>query len=303
MSMLRGWKKDEFSSPDMIWDLDLNGTVLETIKGKVVERKVDGSYVKLVYLYLVRTLDMHNEVFPSYATMAKYTHLSSRTAIRCVKVLVEFGLIEKITRKKDNTDRHDSNVYIVHHPKMLTGLKFIDGYERGAQPIEDGYERGAQPGYERGAYYSTLKDSVLKDSVCKDDNFNLVSQAWKDCFQENMDKIEFINLYKKSNIEFLLSTIALIKKHHDISKIKSAFAFMSNCIDLGGYIVKAKKKRTVAPKENKKKASTLPKAVAGQTEVKKTDAEELAIKKARVEKKLAEMEARRKSNRVMSARE
>lgn len=302
--MRRNWKKDEFTSPDIIWDLDMNGTVIEKVKGKPTERKVDGSFVKLVYMYLVRTAEIEKSVFPSYITIAKHTQLSKMTVIRCIKVLESFFLIEKTTRKRTGKKDYDSNVYLINHPKYVEGLKYLDvvpHVDKGSTPRKQGNENlvpHVDKGGIRGDTYkdldSVLKDSI-KDSVCNE-SWNDISRAWKECFQESLSEIEFINLVKRSSVSFLLETVILIKKHHDISSIKSPFAFVSKCIDIGGYIVKEKPKRTTNTKN--KKSKPLPKAVKAQLDSKRGvetprehTREELARKRAEIERKIKELYA------------
>lgn len=264
MQMMRNWKKEEFSSPDVIWELDLNGTVIETVKGKVKERKVDGAYVKLVYLYLIRCLDIHNDVFPSYNTIGKYTHLSKMSVIRCIKVLEDYQLIAKTKRKKEGKKENDSNVYLINHPHSIKSVSYIDEVvphiDNGGTPRRPHVVPHVDNGSIPGVPYKDLNTSVLKDSVCnRDENFKIVGEAWRNCFQEEMSEIEFINLHKKSSTTFLLNTINDIKKYHDHTSIKSAFAFVSKCIDIGGYVVKEKKQKIV---NKKSKSPTLPKAVS-----------------------------------------
>lgn len=306
MSMYRNWKKDEFTSPDIIWELDLNSTVVEKVKGKPTERKVDGAYVKLVYLYLVRTLDLHDTVFPSYQTIGKYTQLSKMTVIRCIKVLECLKLIEKTTRKSKGKKGYDSNVYLINHPKNVDGLKYVEvvpHVDKGCTPRRQGEQGEVVPHVDKGGIRgdtykdldSVLKDSI-KDSVCSE-SWNDMSRAWKDCFQESLSEIEFINLTKRSSVSFLLETITLIKKHHDISSIKSPFAFVSKCLDIGGYIVKERTKRTT--KTSNKKSKPLPRAVKEQldhqngtdTPKREFTREEIVRAKARIERKLALLNA------------
>lgn len=89
-----------FQSPNTLFDLNLD------LKANT----------KLVYLYLCRCGNQGADAFPSYDTIACACSIGRRTAIDCVKELVEVNLLYKQKRKNESGDA-TSNLYIVNLPE------------------------------------------------------------------------------------------------------------------------------------------------------------------------------------------
>jgi hypothetical protein len=271
-NMQRGWKKDEFSSPDVVWLLDLDGQVIEIVKGKSRVINVSGAGVKLVYLYLVRCLDVDQRVMPSHKTIAKHTQLSRSTVKRCLQVLANYGLIEIINRFKEGTKENDTNYYIVYHPNQVKGLKRLPSDDASTSEGESIMNQGGftmnqggftmnqggftmnQGGFtmNQGGFTmnqgggftmnqknissssSSFSSSVVRPSV--EAEFNKLNQAWQRCFKQEIDKAAFVTLTKYADVDFLVDVVDKIKKHHK-KRIDSPFGFVFSCIEKGGYIV------------------------------------------------------------------
>ena len=89
-----------FQSPNTLFDLNLD------LKANT----------KLVYLYLCRCGNQGADAFPSYDKIACACSIGRRTAIDCVKELVEVNLLYKQKRKNESGDA-TSNLYIVNLPE------------------------------------------------------------------------------------------------------------------------------------------------------------------------------------------
>ena len=243
-NMQRGWKKDEFSSPDVVWLLDLDGQVIEIVKGKSRVINVSGAGVKLVYLYLVRCLDVDQRVMPSHKTIAKHTQLSRSTVKRCLQVLANYGLIEIINRFKEGTKENDTNYYIVYHPNQGKGLKRLPSDDASTSEGESTMNQGGGFTMNQGGFTmnqknissssSSFSSSVVRPSV--EAEFNKLNQAWQRCFKQEIDKAAFVTLTKYADVDFLVDVVDKIKKHHK-KRIDSPFGFVFSCIEKGGYIV------------------------------------------------------------------
>lgn len=67
---------------------------------------------KMVYIAICDYANKDTlECYPSYAKIARKSGVSKITAIRTIKILIEFGLIKKKCRSVDGEDT--SNIYIV----------------------------------------------------------------------------------------------------------------------------------------------------------------------------------------------
>ena len=74
---------------------------------------------KLVYLYLCRCGNNGADAFPSYNMIAEVCGIGKRTAIECVKELVDVNLLYKQSRKNEKGESI-SNLYIVNIPEKAT---------------------------------------------------------------------------------------------------------------------------------------------------------------------------------------
>lgn len=92
-----------FQAPNTIFDLKLD------IKANS----------KLVYLYLCRCGNNGADAFPSYNMIAEVCGIGKRTAIECVKELVDVNLLYKQSRKNEKGESI-SNLYIVNIPEKAT---------------------------------------------------------------------------------------------------------------------------------------------------------------------------------------
>ena len=298
-NMQRGWKKEEFSSPDLIWMLDLSGQVVE--KNRVV--KVSGHAPKLVYLYLVRCLDIDQRVMPSRKTIARFTQLSESTVKRALKVLVNFGLIEIIHRFKDGTKENDTNYYIVYHPKQVQGLKYLkiaQDQDASMPPGESAMTRGGGVTVNQGGVTVNRKDSSScsnSSSVVKDpleENFQKINKAWRETFKQEIEKPAFITLvkYADGDIDFLIDIIDKIKKYHKSKKaIDSPFAFVLSCVQKGGYIVEqpSKQSNTASKLTKLAEQQKMPAVFNMGSEEKKVTDKELEEQQKRIQEALHKM--------------
>ena len=142
-----------------------------------------------------------------------------------------------------------------------------------------------------------LKSPIIKQQQ-KLEKRVVVREKYESLFEKKLTKkqaMDLISLADKHEVD-VLHKIQNTYEMHVVEPRKRIIGAIKYAIENGDWEISRKTK-------GKKKVSTLPKAVSGQLEVNKTDAEELEIKKERVAKKLAEMEARRQSNRALSARQ
>jgi hypothetical protein len=312
-NMQRGWKKEEFSSPDLIWMLDLSGQVVE--KNRVV--KVSGHAPKLVYLYLVRCLDIDQRVMPSRKTIARFTQLSESTVKRALKILVNFGLIEIIHRFKEGTKENDTNYYIVYHPKQVPGLKYLKIFQdqdavmppgestmnQGGVTVDQGGRVTVDQGgvtVDQGGVTVDRKDisssssnssSVVKDPL--EENFQKINKAWQETFKQEIEKPAFITLvkYADGDIDFLVDIINKIRKHHKRA-IDSPFAFVLSCVQKGGYIVEqpvSKQSNTVSKLTKLAEQQKMPAVFNMGSEEKKVTNKELEEQQKRIQEALRKM--------------
>ena len=84
-----------FQTPNEIFELDLK------------------SNEKLVYMYLCRCGNDGKDAFPSYQTIATKCSIGKSTAIRCMNILVDKGLVVKKYRFKEGENY--SNIYKVDY--------------------------------------------------------------------------------------------------------------------------------------------------------------------------------------------
>jgi hypothetical protein len=312
-NMQRGWKKEEFSSPDLIWMLDLSGQVVE--KNRVV--KVSGHAPKLVYLYLVRCLDIDQRVMPSRKTIARFTQLSESTVKRALKILVNFGLIEIIHRFKEGTKENDTNYYIVYHPKQVQGLKYLkisqdqdavmppgeSTVNQGWSTMNQGWSTVNQGGgvtVDQGGVTVDRKDisssSINSSSVVKaplEENFQKINKAWRETFKQEIEKPAFLTLvkYADDDIDFLVDIINKIRKHHKRA-IDSPFAFVLSCVQKGGYIVEqpvSKQSNTVSKLTKLAEQQKMPAVFNMESEEKKVIDKELEEQRKRIQEALHKM--------------
>lgn len=64
-----------------------------------------------IYFWICKHADESGECFPSRARLARYISSTPQTVDNHIKILIEKGLINKITRKKDGTKENMSNLY------------------------------------------------------------------------------------------------------------------------------------------------------------------------------------------------
>ncbi|TCS92215.1 hypothetical protein [Hazenella coriacea] len=258
--VMRGWKKQEFNTPDNVWNLKLEGVYREKRKDQMKESKLSGTSVKLVYIYLLRCLDVFGEVFPSYRKIGEATEMSSKQVERCVNFLCEIKLIEKRKRYKKDSKERDSNLYVIYHPDQIPTIPRIDaaseGYGRdvhgGTDAASEGYGRDVHGGTDAASEgmdgesknsFSSSSSIFSSSSVIESDkNYVKVNEAWQESFKELLDPAIYLTLTKYAEIDFIVDILKKIKKHHDISAIHDNFAFVYSCIDKGGYIVPTKPK-------------------------------------------------------------
>jgi len=84
-----------FQTPNEIFELDLKANE------------------KLVYMYLCRCGNDGKDAFPSYQTIANKCSIGKSTAIRCMNILVDKGLVVKKYRFKEGENY--SNIYKVDY--------------------------------------------------------------------------------------------------------------------------------------------------------------------------------------------
>jgi hypothetical protein len=327
-NMQRGWKKDEFSSPDIIWLIDLNGQVVEVVKGEPRIINVGGASVKLVYLYLVRCLDIDQRVMPSHKTIAKWTQLGVSTVKRCLRVLADYGLIEIINRFKEGSKENDTNYYIIHHPSQVAGLKYLEVQQSADVSMFPGQSTMNQRQSTMNQRQSTMnqrqstmnqggqstmnqKDisssSSYISSVVKtpdEEDFKKLNEAWKKCFNQNVDKAAYTTFIKYAEVDFVIDIVDKIKEHHK-APIDSPFGFVFSCIRKGGYIVEESKepeKKKKVTKINKKERKlrgekVVPEALrseSGESEPLSISSEEEQRLKKKIEEKIRILESRAK---------
>ncbi len=97
---------------------------------------------KLVYLALTRYAGANNQAWPSYNTLASDASCSRRKAIDAVKILLESGLIEKLSRG------NRTNVYLLYPPNYYRATQ-ADKPEQGAAgappvPPEEVFEKNLE---------------------------------------------------------------------------------------------------------------------------------------------------------------
>ncbi len=103
-----------FQAPNDIFNKDL------IVIDEGEERKMKGNE-KLVLLYLFRCVNNGKVAFPSYQTIAECCGINKRTAIKCIKVLVDSCYIIKKNRGKFEglqSSKNYSNVYNVVFEKF-----------------------------------------------------------------------------------------------------------------------------------------------------------------------------------------
>ena len=95
-------KKEIFWTSDFIFDMGLPANAIA------------------VYCCLMRFANKQTySCFPSNKTLQKKCHLSKNTVIKCLRLLEEKGLIEKISRKRLNNS-NSSNMYYLFQPEPLS---------------------------------------------------------------------------------------------------------------------------------------------------------------------------------------
>lgn len=79
----------------------------------------DTIYEAHLYITLCRFCNNQQVAFPSYKTLADYCFCSKRTIINAMNSLVAKGLINKVSRKKEDQIVNDTNLYTVNNIKNI----------------------------------------------------------------------------------------------------------------------------------------------------------------------------------------
>ena len=72
-------------------------------------------YESHLFIILSRYCNNGQVAFPSYNTLAQKCYCSKRTIINAMNSLIEKGLVNKIGRKKENSNENDTNFYTVNN--------------------------------------------------------------------------------------------------------------------------------------------------------------------------------------------
>ena len=170
MRLVRGWKKDEFSTPFAIFQV--GSPILDTKS-------------LATYIYLVSRLEMDGKAIPSFSDIAKACCFSVKTAERAIERLEKVGLIKRIHRWKGPKQK-DSNLYIIYHPEQI-GLNIKDNKNRGT----DNLTVGSGQNDDRGT--DNLTDNICQSvglSVSQsNDPSDQIKLYWKKAFNENIDEL------------------------------------------------------------------------------------------------------------------
>ncbi|MFS8652484.1 MAG: helix-turn-helix domain-containing protein [Caldibacillus sp.] len=207
-NLIRGWKKDEFNAPSLIWCVDID------------------TKCKITYLYIVYRLENGDDC-PSHSQIARACSFSKRTAEKATKMLHEYGLIRKIHRKKPGTNENDSNRYIVYHPLQVKGLPWIkdpEGSEINSPPVANNVRQGSEinsPPVANDVRQGSEIDSHLSlsvgSSVCSSDDVTQIRAYWKKAFNEEPSEFEIEEILSyKLPIDKVKEIIRKVRLYIDI---------------------------------------------------------------------------------------
>lgn len=264
--LIRGWKRDEFSAPFAIWEVD----------PKVLDTKS-----KITYLYLASKLDSDGQSAPGFSEIAQACSFSLRSAKYAVSILEKVGLIQRIQRWKSPKQK-DTNLYILHHPEQVGLIPSYSGASNaspgaknalpGAGNALGGSATDAPPSVTAAPNNMLVGLSVVSKLDISDiDKINFV---WKQAFGERLNDIRaegLIDYGKESglDVEGIIKIIKDVAIHVDHFK-KSPYATVLAAVKEGGWKFDAPASKPKPKKEGKRSSqkgnSDLPKSIQKQME-------------------------------------
>ena len=263
--LIRGWKRDEFSAPFAIWEVD----------PKILDTKS-----KITYLYLASKLDTDGQATPGYNEIAHACSFTPKSAKRAVEILEKVGLLQKINRWKGPKQK-DTNLYILHHPEQV-GL-IARGRDTKSLPGDikslprDTVSLGGRDTKSLPGDTGTLNNMFVGLSVVGEldiSDVDKINFVWKQAFGERLNDIRaegLIDYGKESglDVEGIIKIIKDVAIHVDHFK-KSPYATVLAAVKEGGWEFGTPASKPKSKREGKRSSqkgdSDLPKSIQKQME-------------------------------------
>lgn len=203
----------------------------------------DTIYEAHLYITLCRFCNNQQVAFPSYKTLADYCFCSKRTIINAMNSLVAKGLINKVSRKKEDQIVNDTNLYTVNNIKKYLEVenekvKKINGLEKVVQEVHYPSAGGALPLVQEVHYPSAggapNKEQVIKNNYKKNHDHDNELDFFENLFKEfginftTTNKESVLRLRKSLSLKdvelYLRETYQAIKDNKDVVNVAALFS-------------------------------------------------------------------------------
>lgn len=230
----------------------------------------DTIYEAHLYITLCRFCNNQQVAFPSYKTLADYCFCSKRTIINAMNSLVAKGLINKVSRKKEDQIVNDTNLYTVNNIKKYLEVenekvKKINGLEKVVQEVHYPSAGGALPLVQEVHYPSAggapNKEQVIKNNYKKNHDHDNELDFFENLFKEfginftTTNKESVLRLRKSLSLKdvelYLRETYQAIKDNKDVVNVAALFSSKIAKGERQINIIKTEKPKTDKKDENK----------------------------------------------------
>lgn len=233
----------------------------------------DTIYEAHLYITLCRFCNNQQVAFPSYKTLADYCFCSKRTIINAMNSLVAKGLINKVSRKKEDQIVNDTNLYTVNNIKKYLEVenekvKKINGLEKVVQEVHYPSAGSALPLVQEVHYPSAggapNKEQVIKNNYKKNhdhDNHDVELDFFENLFKEfginftTTNKNSVLRLRKNLSLKdvetYLRETYQAIIENKNIVNIPALFSSKIAKGERQINIIKTEKNKTDKKDKNK----------------------------------------------------
>lgn len=218
----------------------------------------DTIYEAHLYITLCRFCNNQQVAFPSYKTLADYCFCSKRTIINAMNSLVAKGLINKVSRKKEDQIVNDTNLYTVNNIK-----KYLEVENEKVKKI-NGLEKVVQEVHYPSAGDAPNKEQVIKNNYKKNhdhDNHDVELDFFENLFKEfgiNFTKTNRLSVERlrktlslKDVESYLRETYKAITENKDVKNIAALFSSKISKGERQINIIKTEKPKTDKKDENK----------------------------------------------------
>lgn len=215
----------------------------------------DTIYEAHLYITLCRFCNNQQVAFPSYKTLADYCFCSKRTIINAMNSLVAKGLINKVSRKKEDQIVNDTNLYTVNNIKNIQKQRMKKSRKSMVQKRQ--CRRCTTP----SAGSAPNKEQVIKNNYKKNHDHDNELDFFENLFKEfginftTTNKESVLRLRKSLSLKdvelYLRETYQAIKDNKDVVNVAALFSSKIAKGERQINIIKTEKPKTDKKDENK----------------------------------------------------